>query len=198
MQHPDVFEFLSQRRSARPAMLSAPGPSDEQIRQILTIASRVPDHKKLAPWRFLTFAGAARADFGDVLVDALSAEQPEACTDARLLTERERLIRAPLVIAAILSPKRTDVVPEQEQTLSAGAACLNLCLAANALGFATAWITEWYSYSPHVASALGLADHERVAGFVYVGSSAEPQADRDRPELDTIVSAWSRPAATTE
>jgi len=194
MQHPDVFAFLSQRRSARPAMLSGPGPSAEQIRKILTIASRVPDHKKLAPWRFLTFAGTARADFGDVLVDALSEEQPEACTAGRLLTERERLTRAPLVIAAILSPKRTDVVPAQEQTLSAGAACLNLCLAANAMGFATAWLTEWYSYSPRVASALGLADHECVAGFIYVGSSAEPQADRDRPELDTIVSAWSRPA----
>ena len=110
----------------------------------------------------------------------------------RLETERNRLTRAPLVIAAISRVVPSTGAPEWEQLLSAGAACFNLCLAANAQGFGTCWITEWYSYSPRVRAALKLADNERIAGFIYIGTATERQTDRDRPALASIVSRWSR------
>lgn len=185
-----VLDFLLKRRSAKPPLLAEPGPTAEQLRQILTAATRVPDHKKLAPWRFIVFEGDARARFGDVLAEACSAEEREPPSEVRLDLERKRFLRAPLVIAAISRVVPNPGAPEWEQILSAGAACFSLCLAANALGFGTAWITEWYGYSPRVAAALGLAENERIAGFIYIGTEMERQSDRDRPDLDAIVSRW--------
>jgi nitroreductase len=109
----------------------------------------------------------------------------------RLESERQRFLRAPLVVAVVSRTVENPGAPEWEQVLSAGAACFNLCLAANALGFGTAWITEWYAYSPAVARALGLAPNERIAGFVYVGTETEKQADRERPALTAITSYWT-------
>lgn len=187
-----VLDFLLQRRSAKPPLLAEPGPSAAQLRQILTAAARVPDHKKLVPWRFILFEGDARARFGEVLAEACRAEDAEPPSHARLDLERQRFLRAPLVVAAISRVVPTPGAPEWEQILSAGAACFNLCLAANALGFGTSWITEWYGYSPRVAAALGLAANERVAGFIYIGTETERQTDRDRPDLEAIVSRWWR------
>lgn len=187
----DIIGFLLRRRSAKPALLAAPGPSAEQLDRILTAASRVPDHKKLAPWRFVLFEGDARAKFGEVLAAACAAEETEPPSPVRLEAERQRLTRAPLVIAAVSRVKESPGAPEWEQVLSCGAACFNLCLAANALGFGTSWITEWYSYSPAVARALGLGAGERVAGFIYIGTETEKQPDRERPELGDILTRWT-------
>ncbi len=171
-------------------MLAEPGPSPAQLRQILTAAARVPDHKKLVPWRFIVFEGEARAAFGERLAEICALEEAEPPSDVRLQTERERLTRAPLVVAVVSRIAQPPKVPEIEQTLSAGAACMNLCHAANALGFGTSWITEWYAFSDGARAALGLADGEAIAGFVYVGTAAEQQADRDRPDLDAITTHW--------
>jgi nitroreductase len=187
---PTVLDFLLTRRSSKPALLDPPGPSAEELRQILTAAARVPDHKKLTPWRFIVFAGDARAAFGDRLAEVCAREEAEAPSDVRLETERARFLRAPLVVAVIASPRQPSPVPEIEQTLSAGAACFNLCLAANALGYATSWITEWYAFSPGIREVLALAPHEQVAGFIYVGTAQEAQPDRDRPDLDAITTHW--------
>lgn len=186
----EMLDFLLARRSAKPALLMEPGPKPDEIDTILTIASRVPDHKKLAPWRFVVFEGEARARFGEVLADACCAEEKDPPSDVRLEAERGRLLRAPVVVAVISRVVDQPAAPEWEQVLSCGAACLNLCLAANALGYGTAWISEWYSYSPRVASALGIAANERIAGFVYIGTESERQADRERPPLSAIVSRW--------
>jgi len=124
------------------------------------------------------------------LLKALQAEEREAPSAARLETERTRLMRAPTVVAVISRVTPNPAAPEWEQVLSCGAACFNLCLAANALGFGTSWITEWYSYSRTVQAALGLERNERVAGFIYIGTAKEQQSDRDRPQLDQIVSRW--------
>ncbi len=186
-----LIETLLTRRSAKPALLSEPGPNADELQQILTAAARVPDHKKLAPWRFIVFEGDARAEFGRVLAEICAAEEKELPSPVRLDTERKRLMRAPLVIAAISRVTPDSVVPELEQVLSAGAACFNLCLAANALGYGTSWITEWYSFSAGVRSALRLAEHEKVAGFIYIGTETERQADRDRPDLAQIVTRWT-------
>jgi nitroreductase len=185
-----VIALLSSRRSVKPDRLLAPGPQPQELETMLRIASRVPDHKKLAPWRFIVLEGDARAKLGDVIADACIAEEPERPSDVRLAMERGRLTRAPLVVAVIsrVTPHRS--APEWEQILSAGAACLNLCLAANALGYGTSWLTEWIAYSPGVREALQLADNERIAGFVYIGTPAEAPHERDRPALADIVSRW--------
>jgi len=179
-------------------MLCEPGPDADQLQHILTAAARVPDHKKLVPWRFIVFVGHARRTFGAQLAAILQAEACDAPSQMRLDTERGRLERAPCVVCVVASHKPVASVPLIEQTLSCGAAAFNLCLAANALGFATAWITEWYSYSPGVARCLDLDAQEQVAGFVYIGTQSQAQADRDRPDLDQIVSFWGEDAASSD
>jgi nitroreductase len=187
----DTVDLLLKRRSAKAAMLSEPGPSREQLDTILTAAGRVPDHKKLEPWRFIVFEGEARAAFGRILLKACLAEEKQIPSAARLEMERTRLLRAPTVVAAISRVVPNPAAPEWEQVLSCGAACFNLCLAANALGFGTSWITEWYSYSPAVREGLKLGANEKIAGFIYIGTAKEQQPDRDRPQLAKIVTRWT-------
>jgi nitroreductase len=186
-----IIDFLARRRSVKPDRLAAPGPSDTELETILTIASRVPDHKKLAPWRFIVIEGDARARLGEVVAQACVAAEKEPPSHVRLETERNRLARAPIVIAVISRVTAHRSAPEWEQILSAGAACFNLCLAANAFGYGTSWLTEWIAYNQAIGSALGLADNERVAGFVYVGTAVERSEDRERPALADIVTRWN-------
>ena len=187
----ETLDLLLGRRSAKAAALTEPGPSPAELAAILTVAARVPDHKKLVPWRFVLFEGEARAAFGRVLLKACAAEEKEPPSAMRLETERTRLLRAPTVVAVVSRVTPNPGAPEWEQILSCGAACFNLCLAANALGYGTCWITEWYSYSNAVRAALGLAGNERLAGFIYIGTAKEQQADRERPDLTKIVSRWT-------
>jgi nitroreductase len=190
VMHKEALDLLLTRRSVKPAMLGEPGPTAGQLSTILTAAARVPDHKKLVPWRFIVFEGAARADFGRVLDEACKSEEKEPPSESRLEFERARLLRAPTVVAVVSRVNAQAPAPEWEQVLSCGAACQNLCLAANALGFGTCWITEWYAYSDAVRGALRLAPNERIAGFVYIGTARERQADRERPDLGAITSRW--------
>lgn len=186
-----ALELLMTRRSVKAAMLTEPGPNPTQLATILTAAVRVPDHKKLEPWRFIVFEGEARAAFGRVLLKACAAEERESPSAARLETERTRLLRAPTVVAVVSRVTPNPAAPEWEQILSCGAVCQNLCLAANAMGFGTCWITEWYSYSAAVRAALKLASNEKLAGFVYIGTAKERQGDRERPDLTKITSRWT-------
>jgi nitroreductase len=189
MENP-VIAFLSARRSVKPDRLKAPGPSPSELETILTIASRVPDHKKLAPWRFIVIEGEAQARLGETVAEACVAAEKEPPSHVRLETERTRLMRAPLVVAVVSRVTAHRSAPEWEQVLSAGAACLNLCLAANAFGYGTSWITEWIAYNKAVGAALALADHERIAGFIYIGTPAERPEERERPALADIVTRW--------
>jgi nitroreductase len=183
----DVLPFLLKRRSVKPVLMTAPGPTAAQLDQILTAAARVPDHKKLAPWRFIIFEGDGRARFGDALAAACQSEEKEPPSAMRLETERRRFMDAPLVVGVVSRVTPVTGAPEWEQILSAGAACFNLCLAANSLGFASNWLTGWYSYSPAIKAHLALAENERVAGFIYIGTAKEAPADRERPDLVKIV-----------
>jgi nitroreductase len=185
-----AIELLLKRRSVSANALGEPGPNEEQVRQILTAASRVPDHKKLVPWRFVLFQGEARKAFGTVLAEACRIEEKDPSA-FRLETEAARFLRAPIVVAVISRVVPNPAAPEWEQILSAGAACENMILAATALGFGAQWITEWYGYSKTVREALKLAPNERVAGFVYIGTAKEIPDERERPALADIVSAWS-------
>lgn len=184
-----MIDVLATRRSVKPDRLEAPAPEGEELKRILTVAARVPDHKKLAPWRFMVFEGAARAAAGEIFAEACRAEEKEP-SEFRLETERNRFLRAPLVVAVISRVTPRPGVPEWEQILSAGAACFNLCLAANALGYGTSWLTEWIAYSPAVRAGLGLSENERVAGFVHIGTAKEKPEERDRPNLDDLVTRW--------
>jgi nitroreductase len=185
-----TLALLSTRRSVKPDLLRSPGPKPEELQTILTLAARVPDHKKLAPWRFLVFEGEARARMGEVFATACAEEDANPPSPVRLDSERQRFLRAPLVVGVVSRVVASPGAPEWEQILSAGAACFNLCLAANALGYGTSWITEWIAYSPKVRAALRLADNERIAGFVYVGTPATRPPDRERPALADLVTRW--------
>jgi nitroreductase len=186
----ETIKLLTSRRSAKVALLTEPGPSPAELDTLFTIAARVPDHKRLVPWRFIVFEGPARARFGEVLAETLAREEAEAPSSVRLDTERQRFQRAPVVVAVVSRVVETAGAPEWEQVLSCGAAAMNLCLAANAMGYGTCWLTGWCAYSKGVSTAMGLGPNERVAGFVYIGTEAEKQSDRDRPALASVVSRW--------
>ena len=184
----ECLDVLATRRSAPPPTLGAPGPSAEQLDRLLTIASRVPDHGKLAPWRFILFAAEARAKAGEVLADAFAAANPEA-GPKRLEMERRRF-SAPLVVGVVSRAAPHAKIPEWEQVMSAGAVCMNFTVAANAMGFATTWLTEWYAYDRAVLERFGLEPHEKMAGFIHVGTAPEPREDRVRPALSDLVTSF--------
>jgi nitroreductase len=190
----EALDLLLRRRSASAKTMAEPGPDAQELDLILSAGVRVPDHGKLAPWRFLVFDGEGRAEFGAVLERVLALREPDA-GDVRRQIERTRFMRAPLVIAVISSPKPGKPIPEWEQRLSAGAVCQNMVVAATALGFAAQWVTEWCAYDEAVAEALGLGSDERVAGFLYLGTSGEPLRERERPVVSELVQRWRATAA---
>lgn len=188
----DTLALLETRRSAPVPLLRAPGPSSEEVEKLLTIAARVPDHGKLAPWRFILFTEAGRARAGEIFAEVFAAANPGA-EPSRLDIERRRFA-APLVIGVVSRAAPHVKIPEWEQVLSAGAVCMNLVIAANAMGYATSWLTEWYAYDRAVLERLGLAPHEKMAGFIHIGTAAAPREDRPRPVLSEIVTTFGDPA----
>jgi len=186
---PDALQLLKTRRSVKPMELTGPPPTREQIDTLLAIASRVPDHGKLTPWRFIVFEGAGRKTAGEKIAAVFQADHPEATAD-QIAFERNRLARAPLVIAVVSRAAPHVKIPEWEQQLSAGASAMSLVIAAHAMGFAASWITEWYAYDRRVLEALGLAPNERVAAFVHIGMPAKPPEERDRPTLADVVTRF--------
>lgn len=183
---PDAIELLKTRRSVKPMELQEPGPSAAQLETLLTVASRVPDHGKLAPWRFVVFDGDSRMKAGEKIAGIFKTNNPAATTE-QIDFERNRLARAPLVVAVVSRAGPHAKIPEWEQLLSSGAAAMNLVIAANALGFGASWLTEWYAYDRKVLDALGLAPNEKIAGFVHIGTADTLPADRERPALSAVV-----------
>ena len=187
---PDALELLRTRRSSKPVELTGPAPSAAEIETLLTVASRVPDHGKLVPWRFIVFEGEARLAAGEAIVAAFRGKYPQADAE-QVESERRRLARAPLVIAVVSRAAAHVKIPEWEQVLSAGAAAMNLVLAAHALGYAASWVTEWCAYDRGVLDALGLGANERIAGFIHIGRSSGPPADRPRPPLGEVATRFA-------
>ena len=183
-----ALALLATRRSGKPRDMVAPGPDEEQIAAIVSIATRVPDHGKLAPWRFVIVPPERRADLADLLVAAYRAERPEA---GRLEIESMQQFahQAPTLIVVLSAPVPDSKIPLWEQELSAGAACMQLLNAATAHGFVGGWLTGWPSFNPQVRDAFG-AEHERIAGFVFIGTPSRPLDERPRPALDTVLSVW--------
>ncbi|WP_131118134.1 nitroreductase family protein [Lichenihabitans psoromatis] len=184
-----TIALLQHRRSVPPQSMTAPGPTSEQLDALLTIAARVPDHGKLAPWRFIVFEGEGRARAGDLLAKIVLDDNPDTPAK-RLDLERARLMHAPVVVAIVSRAAPHVKIPEWEQILSAGAVAMNLTVAANAMGFGTSWLTEWYAYDTRAKAALGLADTENVAGFIHIGHPTAVLDDRIRPVLADIVTRF--------
>lgn len=184
--NPAVLDFLALRRSASAGALAAPAPDKDQLGDLLRLAARVPDHGKLAPWRFVVLEGEAKAAFVKRL-EAIARPRPDAeKLDAALFK-----IRVPPLTVAVISHTIEGKIPRWEQELSAGAVCMNLVTAAQAMGFGANWITDWYAYDPEVDAVLRLAEGERVSGYVHIGTVAEPPQERVRPDLAAITSYWT-------
>ena len=185
----ETISMLQTRRSVAPIALGAPGPTPAQLETLLGIAARVPDHGKLAPWRFIIFEGEARARAGEAIASIFTADNPGADAD-KVAFEKRRLAHAPLVIGVVSRAAPHVKIPEWEQVLSAGAVCTNLVVASNAMGFGASWLTQWYAYDRRVLDRLGLAPHEKMAGFVHIGTPASRPEDRTRPTLADLITRY--------
>jgi nitroreductase len=183
------LSFLRTRRSARPRDLVAPGPDADQLETILRIASRIPDHGKLHPWRFVHVSREARAAFAELLHRAYREERPDP---GRLEIEATEKFahQAPTLIVALSCPVVPHKIPVWEQQLSCGAACFGLLAGAHVLGFAGGWVTGWAAYSDTVRDAFGSPD-ERIAAFIFLGTPGIPLEERPRPELSEFASEWA-------
>jgi len=182
---PETLAFLARRRSASAMALREPGPSEDDLLTLLRLATRVPDHGKLAPWRFVVLQGEAKQRFVGGL-EAIAAGRPDG---EKLKAKLAKIRTPPLTLAVISHPKPAEI-PEWEQRLSAGAVCMTLVIAAQAMGYGANWITDWYAYDDDALRLLGLTEGERVAGYVHLGTTAEAPLERVRPDLGTIVETW--------
>ena len=182
---PATLAFLARRRSASALALSEPAPTDAELTTLLRLATRVPDHGKLAPWRFVALRGDGKRRFIEGL-EAIAATRPDG---SRLVAKLGKIMAPPLTLAVISRVTDGDI-PEWEQRLSSGAVCMTLIIAAQAMGYGANWITDWYAYDADAGRLLGLADGERVAGFVHLGTSPEPPLERVRPDVAALVTEW--------
>ena len=186
----EVLDFLALRRTTPVAQMAGPGPSPAEVDALLTVASRVPDHGKLAPWRFIVFEGEARGRAGAIIEAAARVSQSHLPEEAFPL-EAQRFERAPVVVAVVSRlPETKKAIPEWEQRLAAAAVCMQMLHAASAMGYAAQWLTEWYAYDRAVLEGFGLAPAEQIAGYIYIGSAPEPSPERVRPDVSALVERW--------
>ena len=180
-----TLDFLARRRSASALALTEPAPGDAELATLLRLATRVPDHGKLSPWRFVVLKGEGKRRFIDGL-EAIAAGRP----DRERLVGKLGKIKAPPLTLAVISRAADGEIPEWEQRLSSGAVCMTLIIAAQAMGYGANWITDWYAYDADAARLLGLRDGERVAGFVHLGTSKDAPLERVRPDVDALITEW--------
>lgn len=178
--------YLETRRSVPAFQMGEPGPSRDEILEMIRLASRVPDHGKLAPWRFIVYSGEERERLSAALAEVAMARNPAMAQDM-IEVEKTRLTRAPVVVAVISRAAPHVKIPEWEQVMSAGAVCLNLFMAANALGYSANWLTEWFAFDETVHPLLGIAPGEKVAGFIHIGTAKISPGERPRPGLAEIL-----------
>jgi nitroreductase len=189
MLMPDALDLLKTRRSIKPRDMNGPGPSPAELESILTVGARVPDHGKLAPWRFIVFEGDARLRAGEVIAKVFARKNPGAPRD-QIDVEKHRLTDAPLVVAVVSFTRPHPKVPPWEQELSAGASAMNIVTAATALGYGACWLTGWFAFDRDVLDGLGLKADEKLAGFIHIGTPSKTSEDRPRPVLADIVTRF--------
>lgn len=185
---PEVLRFLDARRSPSAKLMQEEGPNAAQVDEIIHRAARVPDHRKLGPWRFIIIEGEVRKTFGRTIADRFNALNPEAKPGMEEI-ERARFLRAPTIIAVVSSPVEcVRGTPEWEQIMSAGAVCFQMLLVARAMGFGAQWLSEWIAFDTVILEALGLQDREKIAGFIYLGQSVQSLPPRPRPDVAARIS----------
>jgi nitroreductase len=189
---PETLNLLALRRSTPVAALTEPGPSAEDLDAILRLGMRVPDHRKLEPWRVLIIEGEARLKLGEIFAAAHKLRDPDAA-DAKLADSMRMPLRAPVILCVISSPNHHDPkkTPVWEQQLSAGALCQNILIASQALGWAGVWITEDPAFDTHVHAGLGVDPHEQIAGFIYLGTAKDMPVERQRPMVSAKATRWT-------
>lgn len=186
-----LLAFLKSRKSASAKAMTGPGPSSDQLTEILEIAVRVPDHGKLAPWRFIVFEGEARAKVGDGFAQVWAAQNPNHGLES-LNYQRGLFMRAPVVLAVVSTAAAHGKIPLWEQQMSAAAVCYNVVLAATALGFAAQWQSDWVVYDEAAKSVIGVNAAEKIAGLIYIGQSSVPLEDRPRPDALALLTRWGK------
>ena len=190
MRNQPAMDFLRERRSVPAAALQPPGPTSEQLREIVATAIRVPDHGKLTPWRLIAFTDEAGVRYGEALAE-LHARIDPGVPAAKLAKDRDRFAHSPAVLAVVARIDNAHPkIPAQEQLLSAGCVAFNLLLAAQAAGFAAQWLTGWSCYDRDAAKLLALADNERAIAYIHIGSRGLEPPERNRPGVDAVLSAW--------
>ncbi|MFT4197761.1 MAG: nitroreductase [Pseudoxanthomonas sp.] len=189
MTTPDLLQALDARRSVPARQLRAPGPDQATLLRLLASASRVPDHGKLVPFRFIGVQGEDRYALGELVVHRALQHDPDL-PEAALEKERGRFTQAPLVVAVVARLQPGHKVPLDEQWMSAGCACFALLMAAQGAGFGAQWLTGWPAYDPVVCTELGLGPDERVAGFVHIGTPALDAPERERPDPARLLTHW--------
>ncbi len=182
--------LLATRRSGKPRDMIAPGPSETELADILASATRVPDHGKLAPWRFVTIGADKRGAFAALLKKAYLAQKPEA---GRLeLEANEQFARqAPCLVVVMSTPVTESKIPQWEQQLSVGAACMQLLNAVHAHGYVGGWLTGWAAYDEQVRSEFCGTSIDRIAGFIFIGSPSRELEERPRPDPARVIAAWN-------
>lgn len=184
-----ALQALDARRSVPAKQLVEPGPDPDTLLRMLASAVRVPDHGKLVPYRFLRIAGDARHSLGAFLAERSQQRDPQVA-QAQLDKDRQRFSHAPVIITVVASPRPNPKVPEQEQLMTAGCVCFALLQAAQALGFGAQWLTAWMAFDPAVHAHLGLAEGERIAGFIHIGTPKTAAPERDRPDPAALLQDW--------
>lgn len=182
--------YLATRRTVPSLNLGGEAPSEAVVMKMLEIAVRVPDHGKLAPWRFIRYPPPLCADIGLYLADLWASENEDALAE-RLELEKSRFLRAPMVIGVVSAPVSPHKIPLWEQHLSAGAVCLNLIHAAHAHGLSAQWLTEWYAYHEKAMRYLGVGEGEQLAGFIHIGTPMMEPVERARPSVSSLASQWA-------
>ncbi|MBL8792224.1 MAG: nitroreductase [Rhizobiales bacterium] len=185
-----LLAFLKSRKSASAKAMTGPGPTPAQLREILALAVRVPDHGKLAPWRFISFTGEARARIGDKFAARWKELHPDHGDDS-LAFMKGFMMRAPVVVAVVSRAATHPKIPLWEQQMSAGALAFNVELAAQAHGFDATWITDWVAYDDAARKMIGLVDNEHLTGLIFIGKASAPLEDRPRPDVDQLLTEWS-------
>ncbi|MCC0025354.1 MAG: nitroreductase [Hyphomicrobiaceae bacterium] len=188
-----MLDYLLTRRSVTLPFLAEPGPSAAELKTLLTIATRVPDHAKLTPWRLVVYSGEDRAAIGAELARR-AAERNPAISEEMLEKERNQFLPAPLTVGVLSKPVENPKAPEMEQLLSAGCVAFNLLNGAFALGYAAHWVTRWFAFDKEAATFLGAEEGEQFVGFIHIGTPTAHLGERDRPELEEVVRYWTPPA----
>lgn len=172
---------LLQQRSSTPH-LQAPAPSAQQLEAMLSAAARAPDHAQLKPWRFILIEGQGLHKLGELYAAATAAQAEASCE--QLDKARNMPLRAPMILVLVVCLQQHPKVPEQEQWITAGCAGHAVLLAAQAMGLGAFWRTGPLASSAQVKQGLGLAAHEQIAGFIYLGTPQhERRTSTRQPEL---------------